>query len=146
MKKKQCDATVAYQTEMCVIQCQTACHYTAVQSKEYKGNTIKCQDVSHSFVCAQTFFCRNIIPLHEYQRQLRFKSTEFRKILNQESFQSLVLQPRRLEEAGLTCQIRLTPDSLSLIKSISLTMVSLSNQNTILHGNKNEFLRISGNS
>lgn len=35
----------------CVIQCQTACHYTAVQSKEYKYNTIKCQDVSHSFVC-----------------------------------------------------------------------------------------------
>ena len=34
-----------------VIQCQTACHYTAVQSKEYKCNTIKCQDVSHSCVC-----------------------------------------------------------------------------------------------
>lgn len=46
----------------CVIQCQTACHYTAVQPKEYKGNTIKCQDVSWSSLCRwQTFFSRNII-------------------------------------------------------------------------------------
>lgn len=54
--KKQCDATVAYEIETFLsFNVKTACHYTVLQSNQYKCNTIKCQDVSHSFVCEHSF-------------------------------------------------------------------------------------------
>lgn len=52
----------------CVIQCQKACRHTAVQSNEYKCNTIRCQGVSHKF----SMCVADILPHkhHNVQRNL----------------------------------------------------------------------------